>query len=253
MIYLKTEKEIAIMAHGGKVLATVLKKLAEAAKVGVNLQDLDALAFKLMTEAHGQPAFLGYHPEGAKKPYPYSICTSLNDVIVHGLPKDYELKNGDILKIDVGFYYEGFYTDTATTVAIGEISKKDQELLKETERALRKGIEACYPGHHLGDIGYNIEKHLKQFNLIPVEGLTGHGIGRKLHEDPYIMNTGRKNQGLVIKPGMVFAIEPMTTRGTKDIVQTKDEAYATKNSEPSSHFEHTIAITEKGPVILTKI
>ncbi|MDO8584600.1 MAG: type I methionyl aminopeptidase [bacterium] len=251
MVTLKSKEEVAIMAVGGKMLAEVIRNVAAEAREGVSLKTLDALAEKLIRRAGALPAFLGYRPHGAGKPYPATICASVNDIIVHGIPTQYKLRSGDVLKLDFGLRHEGFCLDAAVTVAIGTITTEASRLIEATKKALLLGIKAAQPGKHLGDIGAAIATyvHGKKFGI--AEGLTGHGIGHELHEDPSVYNFGKSGTGLELVPGLVIAIEPMTTAGSGKLVQLPDDSYATADSSISAHFEHTIAITEKGPIILT--
>ncbi len=252
-IKLKTSREIEMIAASGKILMRVFKAVVEEAKIGVSLKNLDELACELIKEAGAQPAFLGYLPEGAERPYNASICASVNDVIVHGFPDDYNLKNGDVLKLDFGVKYQGFYSDAAATLGIGAISQKAIQLIKATKEALEEAVLAARPGNHLGDIGFAVSKTAKKYGFKPIRGLTGHGIGRELHEDPTIYNYGKTGGGIELKPGMVLAIEPMLSAGTDKIIQKSDESWATADGSLSAHFENTVAITEKGQIILAGI
>lgn len=251
MINIYSPSEIKNIALSGKILAKILEILKKEAVAGVELKYLDNLAYKLAREYKAQPAFLGYQPNGAHRPYGASICASVNDVIVHGLPSGYELRDGDVFKIDFGIEYNNFLSDAAITVGIGKISKKAKHLIETTELALKKAIKTAKPGKTLGDIGWIIEKTAKDNGLKVVKDLTGHGIGKELHEDPTIYNYGRKGEGIELKQGMVLAIEPMFAIGAEKIIQKPDESWATEDGSLSAHFEHTIAITEEGQKILT--
>lgn len=252
MISLKSPREIEMIRTAGKILAGTLVRLKREAKEGITLDYLDNLAFKLIKQAGARPAFLGYKPDGAKKPYKASICASVNNVVVHGFPNNYKLKQGDILKIDLGVEQKNFYADAAETIIIGKGIKLTEDLISATRKALYAGIKYAKPGNYLGDIGWVIEKTAKKFNFSVIKGLTGHGIGYKLHEEPTIYNFGRKGSGLKLKPGMILAIEPMFSVGSDEIIQKSDESWATIDGSLSAHFEHTIAVTEKGPMILTE-
>ncbi len=252
MIELKTEEEIAIMAEGGKILRRVTDMLAEKAVEGARLKELDLLAKKLMEEAGGVPAFLGYKPAWAKKAYTASICASVNDVVVHGVPGAYRLKEGDIVKLDLGLKYRGFYTDTAITVGIGKISDEAKRLMAVTEDALTLAIDECQAGNAVGDIGFAVNAYVRKHGMHVAKGLTGHGIGRRLHEDPVVYNEGKPGLGARLESGMVLAIEPMVTLGSGAVKELADESFATKEGGFAAHFEHTVAITENGPIILTK-
>ena len=216
--------------------------------------ELDEYAYKLIKESGGEPAFLNYKPEGVDIPYPASLCTSVNSEIVHGIPKKHViLKDGDIVSLDLGIKYKGLYTDHAVTVGVGKISKASQALLSDTHEALLVGIDAARGGNTVGDIGYAIEKFVAHRYGI-VRELSGHGVGVKIHEDPYVPNFGKKGKGEKLVPGMVIAIEPMLNIGRASIAQDKDGyTIRTTDGTRSAHFEHTILITDAESDILTKI
>ena len=249
---IKRPEEIKKIAAAGKILAAAAKELLKIADVDVSLTKLDQFARNFIIKAGAQPAFLGYHPYGAKKPYPNSICTSVNEIIVHGLPTERKLKSGDLLKLDFGVIYDGYYADAAWTLGIGNISPITQKLIATTRKALEIAIKECIPGKTLGDIGYAINSFVKKNKFKVLKGLTGHGIGKELHEEPTVFNDGRKGSGLKLKPGMVLAIEPMVSAGSDQIIQLPDDSYATADNSLSAHFEHTIVITDKEPLILTQ-
>lgn len=251
MVTLKSKEEIGIMAIGGKMLRDVMSKVAAEASIGVSLKSLDELAEKLIRQAGATPAFLGYRPHGAGKPYPASICASVNDIVVHATPTHYKLRSGDVLKLDFGLRHEEFCLDAAVTVAIGKVSLEAEKLIAATKKALLLGIKAAQPGNHLGDIGAAIATYIHSKKFDVAIGLTGHGIGHELHEDPSVFNFGKPGAGMELHPGLVIAIEPMTTAGNGKLVQLPDDSYVTADGSISAHFEHTVAITEKGPVILT--
>lgn len=250
---IKTPEEIEKIRKAGKILAQVAKTVLARAEEGTSLKILDDLAKELTVKAGAKPAFLGYQPYGAKKPYPCSICASVNDIVVHGVPNIYRLKSGDILKMDFGVVLDGWHADAAWTVGIGKVLPTAQKLIKVTEKALFAGIKQAKPGHTLGDIGWAINNTVSEAGFRVVEGLTGHGIGKELHEDPSVFNNGKKGAGITLKPGMVLAIEPMVSAGTSEVLQGKDDSFATADGSLSAHFEHTIAITDRGPEILTLI
>jgi len=250
-IPLKSLQEIKAIAGAAKILAKILRILSHEAKVGTKLSDLNKLAYRLTKKEKAQPAFLGYQPDAASKPFGASICASVNEVVVHGFPSDYKLKSGDILKIDFGVERKGFFADAALTIAIGNISNETRHLIKTTKIALDKAIKIAKPGNTLGDIGWIIQKTAQRNGLKVIRALTGHGIGLELHEEPTIYNFGEKGKGIELKPGMVLAIEPMLAIGTDKIIQNADESWATADGSLSAHFEHTIVITEKGNKILT--
>lgn len=254
MIIIKTDSEIERLRKGGPILANILRQVAEKVAIGVTTKELDDYAYKLITDLGHKPAFLNYRPEGADFPYPASLITSVNAEVVHGIPGSRVLKDGDIIALDLGLNYEGVFLDHAITVPVGKIGPKDKELLAVTEEALYKGIEAIAPGATVGDIGYAIESYVKPYKLGIVRVLSGHGVGRAIHEDPYVPNYGRPGRGEKLVPGMVIAIEPMLTRGTEEVVTLADGyTIKTADNSRSAHFEHTVLITETGePEILTK-
>lgn len=241
------------MRVAGKILARVAKLIIKEAVPGRTLKSIDALANKLIIENGAKPSFLDYQPYGAKKPYPASICASVNDVVVHGVPNDYLLKSGNVLKLDFGVNYDGYNADAAWTIGIGKISRTAQKLIKATERALMMGINEAKAGKTLGDIGYAISRAVTKDGFKIIEGLTGHGIGKKLHEEPSVFNEGERGRGLELKEGMALAIEPMVSAGSPKINQRRDDSFAIADGSLSAHFEHTIIITARGPEIITII
>lgn len=251
MLTLKTPEEIEIMAEGGKRLAEVLRSLEQEVHVGVTTKRLDSIAYQLINASGARPAFLHYRPSGARKPYPYTLCTSINDVVVHGQPSDYALKDGDLVKLDLGLIYKKFYLDAAITVPVGSVGSQAKKLIAATKEALAAGIQEARTGKTLGDIGFAIERVAKKNHVGVAEGLVGHGIGRSLHEDPTVFNFGRKGEGEELQEGMVLAIEPMITLGNGATKTLPDDSFVTRDGSPSAHFEHTVAITENGPRILT--
>ncbi|MEK9194188.1 MAG: type I methionyl aminopeptidase [Patescibacteria group bacterium] len=252
-IKLKNEKDLEMLRVSGKILAQTLKTLEEKAQVGTKLSELEDLAKKLIKESGAKPSFLGYKPEGAKKGYPAAICASVNEKIVHGIPDDYILKNGDILKIDLGVNYKNYFTDSAITVPIGRVSSQAEKLIQITKDALNSAIKICTAGNRLGDIGFVVEKTVKSAGFSVAKGLTGHGVGFEIHEDPTIYNYGDKGTGMILEPGMVLAIEPMVAIGSGDIKQLADDSFVMKDGSLSAHFEHTIAIVSKSVEILTEL
>lgn len=258
MIIIKTKEEIEILREGGKHLAMVLHKLKEKVAPGISTKELDIYAEKLIREMGDTPAFLNYRPEGANIPYPASLCVSVNDEVVHGIPKkDKILKEGDIISLDLGLKHKGLFTDMAITVPVGDIANKDRLLLETTEQSLMIGIRVAEAGNTVGDIGNAIENFVRsrrenKYGIVEV--LSGHGVGRAIHEDPYIPNFGKKGKGEKLVPGMVVAIEPMLNLGTKHVTIDDDQyTFRTADGKNSAHFEHTILITEGEPEILTKI
>jgi methionyl aminopeptidase len=251
---IKTEEEIAIIREGGKRLAAILLEIKDAVKPGITTRELDQLAEKLMREGGDEPAFLHYTPEGASIPYPGSLCVSVNDEIVHGIGGDRVLQEGDIIGIDTGIKQRGLFTDSAMTVAVGEIDDAAQKLMDVTKGALAQGIEVARGGKTVGDIGYAIEKYVKDHGFVIVEELGGHGVGYHQHEDPHVANYGERGQGVRLKPGMVLALEPIVNEGSRYIKLLSDGyTFVTKDHKRSAHFEHTILITDGPAEILTKI
>ncbi len=252
-ISLRTPAEIEIMAEGGRRLGVILQQLHNAVRPGVTTLALDRIARELIIKDRDVPAFLNYQPAGARHAYPYTLCTSVNRVVVHGQPSGYILAEGDIVKLDLGLKHRGLYVDAAITVGVGAVARREKKLIAATEEALYAGIKAAVPGKTLGDIGHAIEKVVHKNKFSTVEGLTGHGIGKELHEDPTVFNFGDKSRGEMLVSGMVLAIEPMVAQGAGEITQLMDESYGTADGSWAAHFEHTVAITPDGPRILTKI
>ena len=257
MIIIKTPQEIETLREGGRRLATILYKVKDQVAPGVSTKELDTYASGLIKEGGDFPAFLNYRPEGADTPFPASLCVSVNNEVVHGIPsKDRILKEGDIISIDLGLKHKGMFTDMAMTVPVGEVSAGVIGLLNDTEEALLVGIREAVPGNKTGDIGYAVESFVKSRKVKYgiVEVLSGHGVGRAIHEDPYIPNFGKKGTGDKLTQGMVVAIEPMLNLGTKQVVLDKDMwTFKTADGKKSAHFEHTILITDGEPEILTRI
>ncbi|MEO5635364.1 MAG: type I methionyl aminopeptidase [Candidatus Paceibacterota bacterium] len=258
MIIIKTKNEIEKLRSGGKRLAEVLHKVKDIVKPGISTKDLDLYAAKLIKEMGDTPAFLNYRPEGADTPFPASLCVSVNEEVVHGIPKKERiLEVGDIVSIDLGLKHQGLFTDMAMTVPVGEISGGSRKLLETTEEALHVGIDAARGGNTTGDIGYAIESFVhsrKGAKYGIVEVLSGHGVGKSIHEDPYIPNFGKKGKGEKLVPGMVIAIEPMLNNGTKNVnIDVDGYTISTADKKKSAHFEHTILITEGDPEILTQL
>jgi len=251
MIKLKNSQDIEKIAQSGRILSAVLKQLAAAAQEGTALNSLDELARRLIKEAGSQPSFLGYRPVSSQKPFPAAVCLSLNEQVVHGVPSVYRLRAGDLLKIDLGVNYQGYFSDAALTLGIGEISPTVQKLMDVTKAALAAAINEVGPGKHLGDLGWAIESTIKKTGFRVIKELTGHGVGFGVHEDPVILNYGQKGTGIILKPGMVLAIEPMACLGNGKIIQQTDDSFVTADKSLSVHFEQTVAVTETGYQILT--
>jgi len=254
MITIKTQEEIKVLREGGRRLAAILTVLSGRVAAGVSSLEIDALGHQLALDGGDKPAFLGYRPAGIKIPYPASVCISINEEVVHGIPKAEKIFNdGDVVTLDMGLVHGGLITDSAITVIVGKGDEQAKKLVHATRTALEKGIAAALPGKTVGDIGFAIERYVKSLGFGQAEGLAGHGVGYKVHEDPYVPNTGKKGEGAVLKPGMVIAIEPMLTEGTGKVVFDKDGyTVRTKDKKRSAHSEHTIAITETGNLVLTR-
>ena len=248
MIIGKSKKELEKMRAAGRLVGQVLQELRSMAQPGLTTIELDRVAEKLIRDAGGLPTFKGYHG------FPYSICASVNEQVVHGFPSDYVLKDGDIFSIDCGVTLEGFVGDTATTVPIGLVDEAALKLISVTDECLELAIDQCRPGKHLGDIGFAVQQHAEAHGYSVVRDYVGHGIGRRMHEDPQIPNYGKPGQGPKIRAGYVFAVEPMINLGTHYTKVLADGwTVVTLDGKPSAHSEHTIAITEEGPEVLTRI
>jgi methionyl aminopeptidase len=246
MIHIKSAREIEIMRRGGKITARALATLLSTAKAGMTLRELDRLAERLIREQGGTPTFKGYNG------FPASICTSVNDVVVHGIPDDYALKDGDLLSIDIGTTFEGYVSDSAASVPIGTVSEAAKRLMRVTQECLMLGIAAMQTGNRLSDIGYAVQRHAESNGYGVVRALVGHGVGQKMHEEPQVPNFGDPGKGLVLRPGLCLAVEPMITEGTHEVETRKDGwTVATADGKLAAHFEHTTAVTEEGPRILT--
>ena len=247
MIIGKSKKELEKMRAAGRLVGQVLQELRTIARPGLTTMEVDRVAEKMIRDGGALPTFKGYHG------FPYSICASVNEQVVHGFPSDYELKDGDIFSIDCGATLDGFVGDTATTVPIGNPSDEWLGLVRVTEECLNLAIEQCRPGKHLGDIGAVIQQHAEAHGYSVVRDYVGHGIGRHMHEDPQIPNYGKPGHGPKIKAGYVFAVEPMINLGGHHTKVLADGwTVVTLDGKPSAHVEHTIAITEEGPEVLTK-
>lgn len=247
MISLKTPKEIAQMREGGVILARILGKVALEAKPGVTTKELDSLTKKLILKSGAETAFLDYHE------FPGVVCTAINEEGVHVPPSKRELEEGDILTLDMGLKWKGWYLDMARTIPIGKISKEKSQLISATKEALELGIKQAKPGNRLGDIGYVVQTYLEDRGYGVVRELCGHGIGKELHELPKVLNYGKAHTDKVIQEGLVICIEPMVTVGDWKLELAKDgQSYNTKDGSLFCHFEDTIAITKKGPLVLTR-
>lgn len=253
-VIIKTEDEIELLREGGTRLARILDAVSKKVAPGVSAIELDRYAEELIRAGGDKPAFLGYRPAYHMAPYPASLCVSVNNEIVHGIPsKDVILKEGDIVSLDLGLKHKNLFTDHAITVPVGTISKKDAELLRVTREALAIGISAAIGGNRVGDIGHAIESFVKPYKYGIVRDLSGHGVGREIHEDPYVPNHGKAGKGELLRPGMVIAIEPMLNIGrAATIVSNDGYTVRTADGSKSAHFEHTVLITEGEAEILTQ-
>lgn len=248
MNLIKTDEEIKIMAEGGKILAKVLKEVEKMVRSGITTLELDRAAEALILASGAKPAFKGY--EG----FPYTMCVSVNEVIVHGFPSNYVLRDGDIVGLDLGVLHKGYNTDMAITVPVGEISFEAKRLLMVTKKSLRLGIKKARAGITTGDLGHTIQKYIEDQGYGVVRDLCGHGIGKEVHEDPKIPNYGQRHKGVELKEGMVICIEPMVTIGDYSLKKAKDGyGFATRDGSLAAHFEHTLVITKDGAKVLTDI
>jgi methionyl aminopeptidase len=254
-VLIKNKEELEILKEGGRRLAFVMSELIKKTKVGISTIELDELAYDLIKKQEGEPAFLNYKPEKKSKPYPASVCVSINEDIVHCVPtKERIIKDGDIVSIDLGMKYKNLITDMAHTIGVGVVDKTGKKLMEMTKTALLSGIKEAKVGNYIGDIGFAIEQIANENNFSIFQELVGHGVGYKLHEEPFIPNFGKKGSGEKLKEGMVLAIEPMIGEGGGKIITGQDGfTYKTKDGKRSAHFEHTIVITKDGPEVLTKI
>ncbi len=235
-----------MMREAGQIVGQTLQILRKAIKPGITTAQLDALAKRKIESCNAQPAFLGY------RGFPASICASLNEEVVHGIPGLRRLKNGDIISIDVGVYYKGYYGDAAVTFPVGEVSLQALELLEVTEQSLHEGLSKAYPGKRLQDISHAIQNYVESRGYSVVRNYVGHGIGSEMHEEPQVPNFGLPGKGPRLEAGMVLAIEPMVNVGTWEVETLKDDwTVVTADRSLSAHFEHTVAILEDGPTILT--
>lgn len=256
MITKKTPVEIETLKAAGAILAKFLKELAKVAVAGNTTLDIDDRAMELCEEYGVEPVLLGYHPTFAPHPYPAAVCVSVNNCVQHGIPSaDIVLHEGDVVNIDMSIAHEGMIVDSGITVGVGEIDDEARRLLAATQEALAHGIKAAQPGAHIGDISAAIQTFIESRGLSVVEELCGHGVGYAVHEEPIIPNFGKAGTGPLIEVGHVYAIEPIVNVGKKQVYfDDEGDGYSvyTKDGSWSAHFEHTVAITEAGPVILTK-
>lgn len=251
-IIIKSQQDIQAMRDSAKINVEALQTVNEAIRPGVTTGELDKIAHDIITGHGGTPSFLGY-PPGSRYPYPNSITVSVNEELVHGIPGDRVLQEGDIVSIDCGTTYKGWVSDSAFTAAVGEVSQEAQALLKVTEDALYVGIDECVLGKRFGDVSYAIQKFIEEQGYNVVREYGGHGVGRNMHEDPHIPNWGHPRRGRRLRSGMVFALEPMVMIGSPAVQELGDHwTVVTVDHSLCAHFEHTVAVTENGPEILTK-
>ena len=246
MIPLKSEKDLEYLRASGKILSLVIKEVRKIVKPGITTNEIDRFAERLILENNAQPAFKGY------KGFPATTCISVNEEVVHGIPSERKLVEGDIVSIDLGVNFCGYFSDSAVTLAVGKIDAKRKKLIDVAKRSLELGIKEARPGNHLSDISSSIQKYVENNGFSVVRQFVGHGIGSNLHEEPEIPNFGRPGEGPLLKDGMVLAIEPMINMGTWEAeILSNGWTAVTKDDLPSAHFEHTVAITKRGNEILT--
>jgi len=259
VIEIKTPDEIELMRHAGRITAAALTAVHDAARVGTRLDELDAIAAEVIAAAGAEPLFLGYHPSSAPSPYPGVTCISINDAVVHGIPGPYALAPGDLVSVDCGARYRGWSGDAAISFIVGEhpdprVTRSDEALIDATRAALDAGIAAAVPGARLGDIAHAIGQVARSrgYGLMANHG--GHGIGREMHEAPHVPNEGRPGHGLSLRPGLVLALEPMLIAGGTDAYSDDPDGWTLRTADGTraAHIEHTVAITEDGPEVLTQ-
>jgi methionyl aminopeptidase len=253
VIALKAGSEIARMREAGLVVAEILWTVAAAAQPGVRLKELDRLAADIMRQRGAVPSFLGYQPAWAPRPYPGVVCLSINETIVHGIPDGRKLQDGDLLSIDCGVSVGAYHADSAITISVGRMSQQNRRLIETAEQALAAGIQAARPGAHLGDVSHAIEQVSRGASYGIPYAYGGHGIGRAMHEDPHVPNTGEPGGGLLLREGLVLALEPMLQAGGKDATRVLRDGWSlvTADGSRAAHAERTVAITADGPVVLT--
>lgn len=256
MARIKTEEEIVLLRQGGKILARILRELSLFSQSGVSTEDINDRALYLAEEYGVEPVLLGYHPQFADRPYPAALCTSVNNTVQHGVPRaDEILKEGDIINLDMSIGFQGMIVDSGVTIPVGKIDPVSQKLIDTTREALALGIKQAKPGNHIGDISHAVQTFVESRGFSIVEVLCGHGVGHAVHEEPQVPNFGKAGTGPLIKVGNVFAIEPIVNVGKKDVwFDDEGDGYSVYSVDGSraAHFEHTVAITEKGPEIMTR-
>jgi len=246
MIPLKSKEDLEMMGKAGKILARIMQNLQKFINAGISTRQINQLAEELVHQQNVIPAFKGY------KGFPATICTSVNEEIVHGIPNERILKEGDIISLDLGINYKGYFSDIAVTLAVGRVNSRIKKLIEVTQKALSEGIKHTQIDNHVSDISYAIQNYVEKYGFSVVRQFVGHGIGKNLHEEPEVPNFGRPHQGPLLKKGMVLAIEPMVNMGTwESEILDNGWTAVTKDNMPSAHFEHTVAVTENGPEILT--
>lgn len=248
MVSIKSPKELAIMGQNGKILAEIVKQLSQMIQPGRRTRELDKVARDLILKYGGKPSFLGYQG------FPAALCVSVNEEIVHGVPSGRELKEGDIVSLDLGFFKEGFHADMAVTLPVGKVEPEAQRLIRVTKKALKRGIKKARAGNTVGDIGNTIQRYVESQGFSVVRDLCGHGIGRELHEEPQILNYGKRHKGEKLRENMVICLEPMVSAGAGEIKKGEDGfSYVTKDNALSAHFEHMVVVTREGCKVLTKV
>lgn len=246
MITLKTTEDIENIRAGGRIINGVFRIIRDNLREGISTLELDELAANYIAQNNAKPSFLGY------RGYPAALCISIDEQVVHGIPSKRRIMSGEIVSVDVGVLYNGFHSDAARTFALGKISAEKQRLIDVTEQCFRKGVEQVRPGARIGDISWAVQSHAEANGFSVVRALSGHGVGRELHEDPSIPNYGTKGRGIRLERGMILAIEPMINAGKYDVVFMPDGwTVVTKDKMPSAHYENTVAVTENGYEILT--
>jgi methionyl aminopeptidase len=247
MVHLKTEEDVSIIRESAQILGKAHAEVAKRVKPGVKTSELDKIAEEYIRDNGGVPSFKNYNGS-----FPASLCISVNEVVVHGFPGSYQLKEGDIVSVDCGVFFKGFHSDSAYTYPLEGTSREDLLLLERTYESLLLGIAQAKAGNRMGDVGFAIQHYVESFGYGVVRELVGHGVGKQLHEDPEVPNYGKRGKGVKLVPGMVFAIEPMINRGTKNVVQEKDGwTIRTADRKASAHFEHMVAIWKDRTEILT--
>jgi methionyl aminopeptidase len=255
VVELKTKSELAVMREAGRVVARALHTVRDAARPGVSLLELDAIAAQVILDAGAVSSFLNYRPRFAPTPFPGVICASVNDVIVHGIPDGYRLRDGDLVSIDCGACLDGFHGDSAISFTIGPPTEADATLIKHANEALDAAIDTARAGGRLGDVSAAVGRIGRAAGYGIPQGFGGHGVGRRMHEEPSVPNEGQPNRGFPLRPGLVIAIEPMFMAGGHDHFTTDPDGWALRTSDGSraAHVEHTVAVTDSGPVVLTAL